>query len=243
MKIVALIGSCREKSNTFFLTEEILKNISSEDIHIEYDIYSLKNYSIDYCIGCVQCIGKGECILEDDFLFIKNKILEADIIMIATPVYLNWITGSLKNILDRFMIWAHTMRLAGKKIIIVTTSSHNNPHYATEYLKYTFSVFGATIIGDYHMYVDYPRELYQEDIRKRYLAQNIKDIIIKCKDKRVEKNNFQESYFHDLKKYYALYKEKMDRRVVYWYKNRLFEYSSFNELANDVLNEKKNLVD
>lgn len=65
-------------------------------------IYSC-DFDIGDCRGCFNCWGAtpGECIQDDDMKEVLSKIAEADLLVLATPVYVDGMTGSLKTLLDR----------------------------------------------------------------------------------------------------------------------------------------------
>ena len=175
--------------------------------------------------------------------YIKNKIIDADIIIFSTPVYVNWVSGSLKNFLDRLLIWYHMMRLAGKRSLVFTTSSHNTPYYTVEYLRYVISALGMEFLGSYHMYVDSPKELFDFQKRNEYFSKVVPEIINKINgDKAIESNAFQESCFSSYKHLY-LSQENGYYESNYWRKNDLADYSDFKSLVNDIYNKKKILID
>ncbi len=81
----------------------------------------LADKSINYCIGCNACINNLEtyCMIEDDMQEIYKAILDSDKIIIATPIYMNHITGILKNVIDRFNPFcSHEELLKGKSFIL-----------------------------------------------------------------------------------------------------------------------------
>ena len=69
---------------------------------------------------------EGYCIIEDDMQEIYEGILKSDKIIIATPVYMNHITGILKNVIDRFNPFCnHEELLKGKKFYIIAIGQMN----------------------------------------------------------------------------------------------------------------------
>lgn len=86
-------------------------------------LISLADKSINYCLGCSACMNDLEehCIVEDDMQEIYEEMLKNDKIVIATPIYMNHITGLLKNVIDRFNPFAfHDDLLKGKTIYLIT---------------------------------------------------------------------------------------------------------------------------
>lgn len=75
-------------------------------IEVEVEFINTVNMNVGQCRGCTRCWdapdGHIKCWIKDDYLEIEEKILDADGIIIAAPVYSVGIVGQLKNILDRF---------------------------------------------------------------------------------------------------------------------------------------------
>ena len=89
----------------------------------ENDIFlSLADLDIKYCIGCNVCQKNEEnqCVLKDDMNKIYDAISKCDNIIIMSPIYMNQITGILKNVLDRFNPYCASENLKGKKIYLIT---------------------------------------------------------------------------------------------------------------------------
>lgn len=130
-------GSNREKN-----CYTILKDIMGKDDKL----ISLANKSINYCLGCNACRNdlKEYCIIEDDMQEIYEEILKTDKIVIATPIYMNHITGILKNVIDRFNPFSwHDELLKGKIIYLITIgqmSEEENEEIATNIKEYFESI-------------------------------------------------------------------------------------------------------
>lgn len=93
------------------------------DVKTENDkLISLADKSINYCLGCNSCRNNLEnyCIIEDDMLDIYEYMLKADKIIIASPIYMNHITGILKNVIDRWNPFSYRGNLKGKDIYLIT---------------------------------------------------------------------------------------------------------------------------
>ena len=62
----------------------------------------LAEKSINYCTGCCTCINnQGSCVQQDDMNEIFEKILAADVIVLASPVYFCSFNGQMKTFIDR----------------------------------------------------------------------------------------------------------------------------------------------
>ena len=104
MKILALNGSGKgESGNTECVLQPFLEGARKAGAEIE-TIY-LKNKKINHCSGCYSCWTKtpGICVYKDDMQELLTKILDADIIVFASPLYYYSVTGIMKDFIDRML--------------------------------------------------------------------------------------------------------------------------------------------
>jgi multimeric flavodoxin WrbA len=109
MKVLGIsMGRKNERCDTYcrqaLMGVEAAAKESGKDIEVEF--INTVTLDIGQCRGCGACSkapdGKIKCIIKDDYLDLEDKILTADGIIIAAPVYSVGIVGQLKNITDRF---------------------------------------------------------------------------------------------------------------------------------------------
>ncbi len=100
MKVVALNGSPRKNGNTFTALSRVCSVLNAEGIETEIvDIGSLK---LTGCHACGYCSKNGKCAFDDEVNALAPKLLDADGIVIGSPVYYADINATLKCFLDRF---------------------------------------------------------------------------------------------------------------------------------------------
>ena len=94
--MVLYINGSNRKENC----SRILNDLKEKDDKL----IELSEMSINYCLGCNACANNLEeyCVIEDDMQEIYEDIKKVNKIVIATPIYMNHITGLLKNVIDRF---------------------------------------------------------------------------------------------------------------------------------------------
>jgi len=97
MKVLAICGSPRKEGNTEIMLKEALKGAEEEGA--EAELITLAEKRIEYCLGCDDC--KYPCVIRDDMDEIYKKMINADIIILGTPVYWCTLSGLLKNFIDR----------------------------------------------------------------------------------------------------------------------------------------------
>lgn len=99
-KIVILVGSVRKGGNTEMLAEAFADGARQNH---EVEIISVSDYNINPCVGCNSCFEREghECFQQDDMQMIYSKLSEADVIVVASPVYFYGISAQLKALIDR----------------------------------------------------------------------------------------------------------------------------------------------
>ena len=98
-KVLIISTSLRGGSNSEILAKECEKGAS--DAGHDVELLSLKGKDIKFCIGCLCCQSKGTCVLKDDVAEIMEKVLAAEVIVYATPIYYYEMSGQMKTLLDR----------------------------------------------------------------------------------------------------------------------------------------------
>ncbi len=104
MKITAFNGSPRgKKSNTGIMVTEFLAGTEKADVATEQVFLSEKK--IGHCLGCFKCwlSTPGKCVIQDDMTELLEKVITSDLIIMATPLYVDGVTGIMKNFMDRFI--------------------------------------------------------------------------------------------------------------------------------------------
>ena len=98
--IVILIGSVRKGGNTELLVEEFAKGARKNN---NVEIISVADYNISPCVGCNSCYEREghNCFQQDDMEIVYSKLVEADILVVASPVYFYGISAQLKILVDR----------------------------------------------------------------------------------------------------------------------------------------------
>ncbi len=100
MKIVAVLGSPRPQGNSASLARRFLAAAREQGAEVQE--YVLNQLDFRGCQGCRACKEKREdCILEDDLAGVLAAVKQADILVLASPVYFGDISGQLKCFFDR----------------------------------------------------------------------------------------------------------------------------------------------
>jgi len=100
-KVVVLVGSLRHNGNTSLLASSFVKGAKENDN--EVTVISVADYKVTPCSGCNACRKRKDnsCIVKDDMQKVFSVLKEADVIILASPVYFYGLSARLKAIIDR----------------------------------------------------------------------------------------------------------------------------------------------
>lgn len=124
-KIVILVGSVRKGGNTELLVQAFSNGARKKN---EVEIISVSDYKVNPCIGCNSCSQREgyHCFQQDDMQEVYVKLVQADIIVAASPVYFYGVSAQLKAVIDRL----HTpMRndFKVKKLVLLSVAAAELP--------------------------------------------------------------------------------------------------------------------
>jgi len=123
MQVLAIMGSPRNKGNSYRITKRIEEKMKSRG-DVEFDYLFLRDAHLEPCRGCGLCLTTGEdrCPLKDDRAAIEKQMLSADGVIFVTPVYAMNVTALMKNFLDRFAYTFHRPRFFDQHAVIICTT-------------------------------------------------------------------------------------------------------------------------
>ncbi len=159
MKVLGIFGSPRRGGNTEILLEELLKGAETEGA--EVDRLYLSDQVITPCIECHGCDQTGKCVILDDMERIYPKLLESDVIVLASPIFFYGVTAWAKALIDRSQaLWAKKYLLKdpslGKEgrrrkgffISVGATKGQKVFEGAILTAKYFFDTFNVEYVGE-----------------------------------------------------------------------------------------------
>lgn len=97
--ILVLSASFRKGGNSDTLCDEFIKGALESENTVEK--IHLNDYKINFCRGCGVCNTTHKCVQKDDMEKILDKMVKADVIVMATPVYFYNMNGQMKTLIDR----------------------------------------------------------------------------------------------------------------------------------------------
>ena len=105
-KTLGISTSPRLHGNSDLLLREALSGAKSAGANTEY--VHLPDYDIAPCIECNTCYSRGECKIQDDFQQLLQKMLDADRLIFATPVFFMNVCAQAKIFIDRSQcLWSY----------------------------------------------------------------------------------------------------------------------------------------
>ena len=145
-RVVAINGSPHEGfGNTSQMLAMLREDLEQQGLALE-EIF-LSQHRIEYCAGCGLCLEKGACWIRDDHRVILKKVLEADAVILASPVYFLSVTGRMKTFLDRSVGYGHRPRGDWKPGLAVCVSAGYGETAVGQYLSQVLKAFGAFSVG------------------------------------------------------------------------------------------------
>lgn len=98
-KVLIISTSPRKNGNSETLSDAFRKGATDGGNIVEK--ISLYDKTIGFCKGCLACQKTGRCVIHDDADTIAQKMLSADVLVFATPIYYYEMSGQMKTMLDR----------------------------------------------------------------------------------------------------------------------------------------------
>lgn len=145
MKVLGICASPRgSKSTTLRLVQAALEGAAAGGADVE--LVDVCDLDIKFCNACQVCFKTGECIHEDDFKPLYDRILAADGLVWGSPNYFHTVTAQMKTLIDRMADAVHCQLLTGKYCCSVA-SGGSNYDQVTVYLDALMLNFGAFVTG------------------------------------------------------------------------------------------------
>lgn len=117
-KVLILSGSPRKSGNSDLLCDEFAKGATDAGCDVEKIRVAEKE--IHPCIACYNCRdNEGKCVFDDDMTQLLQKMIDADVIVLASPVYFYSIDAQLKAVIDRTV--ARWLEVKNKEFYYIVT--------------------------------------------------------------------------------------------------------------------------
>jgi len=108
MKVLGIYGSPRKDGNSDKLLDEALKGAKSAGAQVSA-VYC-RDLKMSGCVECGGCDKTGQCVVNDDMQSVYPRLLEADAIIVASPMFFYGLTSQVKALIDRCQaMWSKRM--------------------------------------------------------------------------------------------------------------------------------------
>jgi multimeric flavodoxin WrbA len=153
--VVALLGSPRRGGNSETISDKIMDTAKSRGALTTK--FALNELSFRGCQACMACkTGSEICVVNDDLAQVLDAVSQADVLIMASPIYFGEVTGQMKSAIDRmysflgpdYLTNPNPGRLApGKKCVFVLTQGNPDKNAFDVFAKYErfFTRFGFDV--------------------------------------------------------------------------------------------------
>lgn len=155
-KVLILSGSSRKNGNSDILCDEFMKGAVEAGNEVEKIRVAEKN--IGYCRACYACKA-GACAIKDDMAEILQKMIDSDVIVLASPVYFYSIDAQLKALIDRTV--ARWLEVKDKEFYYIVTAA-DGEEAAAETTIACFRGYADCVNGAKEMGIVYGMGVYNK---------------------------------------------------------------------------------
>jgi len=156
-KVLILSGSPRKGGNSDILCDEFAKGARKAGHTVEKIRVAEKN--IGYCRACYACRDTGVCAIKDDMADVMQKIIDADVLVLASPVYFYSIDAQLKTLIDRTV--ARWTEVTDKEFYYIVTAADGEKE-AAETTVACFRGYAECVEGAKEMGIIYGMGVYEK---------------------------------------------------------------------------------
>ena len=124
-KVIVISTSLRRGSNSDMLADQFVEGAKAAGNEVEK--ISLVGKNIQFCKGCLACQKLGRCVINDDVNDIMARVLKADVVAWATPIYYYEMSGQMKTLIDR-MNAMYPLDYQFRDVYLLTTAAEDEEH-------------------------------------------------------------------------------------------------------------------
>ena len=148
VKVMGMVGSPRAGGNTQKLVEVALE--AAQEAGAATELLTLHDKEMEPCIACDICRETGECAIYDDARVVLERMVEADAIIIGSPVYFGNVTGQLKILMDRSRPLRREFKLKNKVCgaLAVGASRNGGQETTIQAIHHYLLIQDAILVGD-----------------------------------------------------------------------------------------------
>ena len=141
--ILGISGSPVKDSNTDLLVKTIMKASRAD-----FEFIKLSDIQVAPCMACKECVYTNKCVLDDDFKWLSQEVLDADAIVIGSPVMYGSASAFTKSFVERLWSLRHVKLLTKDKIGATVVVGWSWTDEVSKWLKYIMMIDGIEVIGN-----------------------------------------------------------------------------------------------
>jgi len=194
MKVVAIEGS-PHRGNTARKIDDLGRALE-ELGDVDFECIALREHSIAECRGCFRCFieGAAACPIDDEVRHIERKMLSADAVVLASPVYAMHVSSLMKKLIDRLAYTFHRPAYHGHYAVVLAVTGGVGLKETLSYLKDVCDVWGFHTVGSIG-YVEPPMgtsipRLTDGADRTKEIARSLHSAVKEKRPKRLSMNDY-----------------------------------------------------
>ena len=225
MKYVIINGSPKRK-NTWKMVQQAKTNLNGE-----FEEIHLMEEKIPLCNGCSNCIVENEdkCPHRDKVKSIVDKMMDAEGIIIASPVYALNVTALLKNFFDHTAYFYHRPEFFTKKALVVVSTAGAGQKNVAKYIDETLRHWGVNKVYKItHAFGG------SESIDAKKIDDVSQKFAKDVESKKLHNPKLGDIVFYDVWKAMAFSSESIDVDKRFWVENNLVDYDFAPEIKLNI---------
>jgi multimeric flavodoxin WrbA len=128
MEVLVINSSPRKAGNSDILCDQFIKGATESGNEVEK--INLREQKISPCSSCYACLKTKACVNKDDMEEILQKLIKADVIVLATPIYFYSMSAQLKMMIDRCL--PRYTEIENKEFYYILTAADSQESTAEE---------------------------------------------------------------------------------------------------------------
>lgn len=164
-KVLILSGSPRKEGNSDLLCDEFARGA----MEAGHDVMKIRvaEKNIGYCRACYACKNTGKCVINDDMAELLQNMIDADVLVLASPVYFYSVDAQLKAVIDRSV--ARWLEVKNKEFYYIVTAADDGKASAETTLA-CFRGYADCVAGTKEMGIIYGMGAYEKGEIKQHPA-------------------------------------------------------------------------
>lgn len=142
MKVLGVSGSPTKNSNTDVLVKAVLDATGAETEFIK-----LSEINVGPCIACMKCVHTNVCVVNDDFRWLSEKVIEADAIVIGSPTYYGAASAFMKAFIERLYSKRHLKLLLSGKVAVTLAVGVAAEQMVAQWMGDALGAGGMEVVG------------------------------------------------------------------------------------------------